>query len=182
MRTLVATCALIAIPAIAAFAAEPKIAQPKVAKTVQEETASAEMKDAKGNSVGEIKLTQAPNGLIVKVKLWDLPPGEHAFHIHEVGKCEPPFKSAGGHFNPTGHHHGIQNPDGQHAGDMPNLKIEKDGKQELTVFLNEVTLSGKNRLLDENGTAFVIHSGADDYISDPAGNAGDRIACGVVHK
>jgi Cu-Zn family superoxide dismutase len=172
---------LVAVPA-AVFAAEPKMPQGKPAQETREETASAEMKDAKGKSVGEVKLTQAPNGLIAHVKLWGLPPGEHAFHIHEVGKCEPPFKSAGGHHNPTGHQHGIENPDGQHAGDMPNLKIDKDGKQELTVFLDQVTLSGKNKLLDDDGSAFVVHAGADDYMSDPAGNAGDRIACGVVHK
>ena len=110
-------------------------------------------------------------------------PGVHAFHIHAVGKCEPPdFKSAGPHFNPDQTRHGIMSPEGPHAGDLPNIHVPADGKLEVEFLNPVVTLSQESALLDEDGSAIVIHAGADDYKTDPAGNAGDRIACGVIAK
>jgi Cu-Zn family superoxide dismutase len=128
-----------------------------------------------------VQLTQIPEGVLLKLAANGLPPGNHAFHIHAVGKCEPPFESAGGHFNPTGQAHGILAGKG-HAGDMPNLHVPANGELAVEVIDSAVTLEkGKpNSLLQQAGTAIVIHAGQDDYKSDPAGNAGARIACGVV--
>ena len=143
--------------------------------------ASAVLNDANGKEVGQATFTSTPSGLLISLDLTAVPAGEHAFHIHAVGKCEPPdFKSAGGHFNPDETKHGLMNPEGPHAGDMPNLHVPADGKLQLEVLNPTVTLSAESALLDEDGAAIVIHAVADDYKSDPAGNAGDRIACGVV--
>jgi superoxide dismutase, Cu-Zn family len=120
-----------------------------------------------------------PNGLIVTARFTGLPEGVRAFHIHAVGACEPPFQSAGGHFNPDGHEHGMENPQGMHAGDLPNLHVPASG--ELTVEYFVVGLS-LDDLFDDDGTSFVVHDGADDYATDPAGDAGPRIACGVVSR
>jgi superoxide dismutase, Cu-Zn family len=110
-----------------------------------------------------------------------LPQGEHTFHVHAVGKCEPPFASAGPHFNPAQKKHGLKSPDGHHAGDMSNVTIGADGTLTLTV-VNKLTLEkGKpNSVFQDAGTALVVHASKDDYVTDPAGNAGDRIACGVI--
>jgi len=143
--------------------------------------ASAVLKDAQGNEVGKATLTATPSGVLISLDLTAIPPGEHAFHIHAVGKCEPPdFKSAGGHFNPDSTKHGLMNPEGPHAGDMPNLHVPEGGKLQIEVLNPTVTLTAESALLDEDGSAVVIHTGADDYQTDPAGNAGDRIACGVI--
>jgi Cu-Zn family superoxide dismutase len=143
--------------------------------------ASAVLKDAQGNEVGKATLTTTPSGVLISLDLTAIPPGEHAFHIHAVGKCEPPdFKSAGGHFNPDSTKHGLMNPEGPHAGDMPNLHVPEGGKLQIEVLNPTVTLTAESALLDEDGSAVVIHTGADDYQTDPAGNAGDRIACGVI--
>ncbi|MET0301084.1 MAG: superoxide dismutase family protein, partial [Methyloceanibacter sp.] len=142
---------------------------------------SVSLKDASGNEVGKAALTETPSGVLVRLDLTATPSGEHALHFHAVGKCEPPdFKSAGPHFNPGEHKHGLENPAGPHAGDMPNLHVPGDGKLSIEVLNPAVTLSGKSALLDEDGTALVIHAAADDYRTDPAGNAGDRIACGII--
>jgi Cu-Zn family superoxide dismutase len=145
------------------------------------QTAKAELKDKDGKSVGAVELTQMPAGVLLKVAVKGLPGGEHAFHIHAVGKCEPPFDSAGPHFNPEGHKHGLMAGPG-HAGDMPNLHVPASGELTIEVLNSKVTLEkGKpNSLFDTDGSALVIHAGVDDYKSDPAGNAGGRIACGVV--
>src|SRR5262245_9909828 len=144
-------------------------------------SAIASLKDASGNEVGKAALTETPSGVLIRLDLTGVPSGEHALHFHAVGKCEPPdFKSAGPHFNPGEHKHGIENPEGSHAGDMPNLHVPGDGKLSLEVLNPAVTLSGKSALLDEDGSALVIHAAADDYRTDPAGNAGDRIACGII--
>jgi superoxide dismutase, Cu-Zn family len=108
--------------------------------------------------------------------------GEHAFHIHAVGKCEPPFTTAGDHFNPGGKKHGLEAADGSHAGDMPNLHVPSNGDLSVEVVNPTMTLAkGRpNSVFDADGSSIVIHAKADDYKSDPAGNAGDRVACGVI--
>ena len=145
------------------------------------DSATACLKDASGKEVGKATLTNTPSGVLIGLDLTAAPAGEHAFHIHAVGKCEPPdFKSAGPHFNPETTKHGLMNPEGPHAGDMPNLHVPADGKLSIEVLNPAVSLSGESALLDEDGASLVIHAGADDYKTDPAGNAGDRIACGVI--
>ena len=146
-------------------------------------TATAEMKDAQGTTIGNIGLRQAPNGVVLRIELRNVKPGERAFHIHEVGQCEPPFQSAGGHFNPFRHQHGIQNPEGKHAGDLPNLHVPESGNLTVEVFTDSVNLgSGEGSVFDDNGSSIIIHEGVDDYRSDPTGNAGGRYACGVIKK
>jgi superoxide dismutase, Cu-Zn family len=146
------------------------------------QTASAALKNADGKDVGTARLTQTPAGVLIQLSVKGLPAGEHAFHIHAVGKCEPPFTTAGGHFNPTGKKHGMMAAEGQHAGDMPNLHIPASGELAVEVLNAAVTLEkGKpNSLFDADDSAMVIHAGKDDYKTDPTGEAGGRIACGVV--
>jgi len=148
----------------------------------QAETATAGLKSADGKDVGTVTLTETPHGVLLSLSVKGLPPGEHAFHVHAVGKCEPPFTTAGGHFNPGGKKHGIEAAEGSHAGDMPNLHVPQSGELTVEVLNTAITLEkGKpNSVYQPNGTALVIHAGKDDYMSDPAGNAGDRIACGVI--
>jgi Cu-Zn family superoxide dismutase len=148
----------------------------------QAQTAKASLKDASGKDVGQVQLLQTPHGVLLKLAVKGVPPGEHAFHVHAVGKCEPPFTSAGGHFNPAAKKHGMEAPEGSHAGDMPNLFVPASG--ELTVAIANPMISlvkgQPNSVFDADGSAVIIHAGADDYKTDPTGNAGDRIACGVI--
>ena len=148
----------------------------------QTQTAKAALKTADGKDAGSVTLTQTPRGVLLALSVKGLPPGEHAFHVHAVGKCEPPFDSAGGHFNPDGHKHGMLAAEGAHAGDMPNLHIPAGGELTVEVLNTSITLEkGKpNSVFDTDGSAIVIHAGKDDYSTDPTGNAGGRIACGVV--
>jgi superoxide dismutase, Cu-Zn family len=146
------------------------------------QTAKAVLKDATGKDVGTVQLVQTPHGVLLKMALKGVPAGERAFHIHAVGKCEPPFTSAGGHFNPEGKKHGAEAKEGLHAGDMPNLHVPANGELRVDVFNHMVTLAKgpPNSLFDADGSSIVIHAGPDDYRSDPTGNAGDRIVCGVI--
>jgi Cu-Zn family superoxide dismutase len=146
------------------------------------QTASAPLKDAQGKEVGSANLTQTPRGVLINIAVKGLPPGEHAFHVHAVGKCEPPFTTAGGHFNPDTKKHGLLAADGAHAGDMPNLHIPQSGDLTIEVLNAAITLEkGKpNSVFDADGSALIVHAGSDDYKTDPTGEAGGRIACGVV--
>ncbi len=146
------------------------------------QTASAPLKDAQGKEVGSANLTQTPRGVLINIAVKGLPPGEHAFHVHAVGKCEAPFTSAGGHFNPDAKKHGLLAADGAHAGDMPNLHIPQSGDLAVEVLNAAITLEkGKpNSVFDADGSALIVHAGSDDYKTDPTGEAGGRIACGVI--
>ena len=170
MRLTIAAVAL----ACASLLAGPAFAQPK---------ATADIKDASGKSLGEAVLVQRDGAVEIDVTLTGLPQGTHAFHIHEIGRCDAPFESAGGHFNPDGKKHGKDNPAGPHAGDLPNIEVSDSGRVKLQVAVKGVSIdSGAGALLDGDGAALVVHEGADDYKSDPAGNAGKRLACGVIHR
>jgi Cu-Zn family superoxide dismutase len=143
--------------------------------------AKAELKNAQGQVVGEVTLTESPHGVLIHAALTGVPAGPHAFHVHETGACVAPFTSAGGHFNPGAKQHGIENPMGMHAGDMPNIEVPREGALTFDVLDRDVTLGpGPNSLLRPGGTAIVVHQVGDDYKSDPAGAAGARIACGVI--
>jgi len=145
------------------------------------QVAEGELFEGEGASIGTVTLTQMASGVHVLGEAAGLPPGVHAFHLHAVGICEPPFTSAGGHFNPTGAEHGWNNPSGHHAGDLPNVHIQEDGVLAIEYFTEAVTLGeGETSLFDADGASVVVHEGADDYQSDPAGHAGDRIACAVI--
>jgi superoxide dismutase, Cu-Zn family len=140
------------------------------------------LKDGKGSDVGTIDIKASGQGVALKLKLHGLTPGEHAIHFHQNPSCEgPDFKSAGPHFNPDGKKHGLENPEGSHAGDMLNFTVDAKGKANATIVNKGVSLkSDSHSLFANGGTAVVVHAKADDMKSDPAGNAGDRIACGVI--
>lgn len=167
-------------------------------------TARAEMVDLDGEAVGTVTFTQMPQGVVLRIQLEGLSSGWHAIHIHETASCEPPFASAGGHFNPGDEQHGYDS-DGTHAGDLPNLYVAEDGTVVAEIVSNRIALASDeptdvnvlNRalgavesaaglraynILGGNGTAVIVHSGADDYRTNPAGDSGDRIACGVIQR
>jgi|SRR5581483_11857525 len=144
------------------------------------------IKNGQGQTVGWAKIQPAGAGVAIKLTLQDMPPGEHAVHFHQNAKCEgPDFKSAGPHFNPDNKQHGLQNPDGHHAGDMENFTVNAKGKADVTVLDKDVNLNtdgNSHSLFANGGTAVVIHAKADDMKTDPSGNSGDRIACGEITK
>lgn len=146
------------------------------------ERAAAPLRDAEGKTLGVALFVQEAQGVRISVTVKGLSPGEHGIHIHAVGKCEPPdFLSAGPHFNPANKQHGLNNPEGPHAGDLPNIVVGEDGSAVYEYVTDRVALTpGGNSLFDEDGSALVIHAGPDDQMTDPAGNSGARVLCGVI--
>lgn len=172
-RTLLAAAAALALVASGTLMG----AQPA------RKAAMAEIKNAKGEKIGDAKFKEGKGSVEMSVKVMNLTEGIHAIHIHEVGKCEAPdFKSAGPHFNPEKKQHGMENPAGHHAGDLANLTVDAKGKGTYKSTIKGVTLAGDgaNSLFHAGGTSVVIHEKPDDMKTDPAGNAGARIGCGPI--
>lgn len=161
-----------------ATAAETSTAAPSA------QAVRVELINAQRQPVGSATLTESGQGVQVALQLTNLPAGTHGLHFHQNGACEPPFESAGPHFNPTNRQHGTENPQGPHAGDLPNITIGQSGGTDTTVVSNMVTLQPDqpNSLLKQGGTSLMIHATADDYKTDPSGNSGARIACGVISQ
>ncbi|OMF38836.1 superoxide dismutase [Paenibacillus sp. FSL H8-0548] len=139
--------------------------------------------NSEGKNIGAAQIMQKADKVYLHIEAQQLPPGKHGVHFHAVGKCDTPdFTSAGAHFNPLNKLHGFNNPKGYHNGDLPNIEVGSDGKVSVDIISTDVTLiEGKaNSLLKEEGTALVIHEKEDDYVTDPSGNSGNRIACGVI--
>ncbi|MFC3225946.1 superoxide dismutase family protein [Marinibaculum pumilum] len=171
----------ISVMTLSAVAGMPSVAG---AQDMQK-PATANMVNREGDLVAKVSLTPMAQGTRVVLSANALPPGVHAFHIHQTGSCDPGtgFKSAGGHFNPTGTEHGWDNPKGHHAGDLPNVHVGENGVVAVEFFATGLTLDGgEGGLFDDDGAAVVMHQGADDYATDPAGAAGERIACGVINQ
>jgi superoxide dismutase, Cu-Zn family len=146
--------------------------------------ATARMSDAQGQPVGTATLAERDGKVHLLVQARGLTPGEHGIHLHAVGRCDPPgFTTAGDHFNPTSRKHGLEAPDGPHAGDLPSLRADADGTARYEATTDRVTLSGGTRtVFDADGTAVVIHARTDDQRTDPSGNSGDRVVCGVIER
>lgn len=178
-RTILFTLAVFGIAACGGGDAAPA-EEPAGSSTAAAATgASAAIYDAAGRSLGEITLSDADGGILLSGELRGIAPGPHGFHIHETGVCEAPFASAGGHWNPSGRKHGLDNAEGPHQGDLVNLAVGEDSVGAVGATTPGGTLAG---LLDADGAAVVVHETADDNVSDPAGNSGARIACGVIRQ
>lgn len=147
-------------------------------------SAEATLKDKDNKQVGVATLIETPDGVRVAVTGYRLPPGTHGLHIHAVGQCDPPeFTSAGAHFNPGNKQHGKLNPTGPHAGDLPNLVVAASGEGGIDVTTRGFTLTqGATSVMGDKGSAIVVHANPDDDKTDPTGNSGARIACGVIAK
>jgi superoxide dismutase, Cu-Zn family len=168
---------------LCSLAARAQTTPPPPAPAPQLPSVTVTVSDGKGTRLGEIRVTETPHGLLLQGTLTGVPPGEHAIHVHETGKCEPPFKTAGGHFNPGKKDHGALLPSGAHAGDLPNVFAAADGTLKFELLTPDLTLApGPNSVFDADGSSIVLHAKADDYRSQPAGDSGDRIACGVLFR
>ncbi|MFQ4134924.1 superoxide dismutase family protein [Nodosilinea sp. PGN35] len=146
-------------------------------------TAQADLIDNGGKTIGTVEVEQGHKGVLINLKAKDLPPGYHGMHFHAVGDCSDlaAFKSAGGHVNPFDTPHGFRNPDGPHEGNLPNLVVAADGTVEVELYSDLVALNaGPAKLLDDDGTALIIHTDKDDHYSQPIGGSGGRIACAVI--
>lgn len=167
---------------IACAVLQPVAAPQPAAQQPTQTSASAEFKTSVGETVGNATLTQNADGSVrLHVQVRGLPPGQHGIHFHQFGACAPTFGAAGEHYNPMGKQHGLDNPNGPHAGDLPNLTVNADGTGSLDTTTQMVTLApGPTTLFDADGTALIIHAFADDQKTDPSGNSGGRIACAVV--
>jgi Cu-Zn family superoxide dismutase len=169
--------------ALAGIALTLTLAVPASAQDSQKATAS--LINDQGKTIGSATLTQTPHGVLIALDLKGVPAGEHAFHVNEKGICNPAdkFASAGGHYNPGKKQHGYLLTGGTHAGDMPNQHVGADGALKANVINTQITLgAGAGTLFGGDGTALVLHAKGDDYKSQPAGDAGGRIACGVIKK
>ncbi len=168
--------------AIGAMLAMAAVQGPASAQQPGQPQARAAISDAQGKALGTVTLTQFPQGVLIHGELDGLKPGWHAIHIHENGTCSPNFAAAGGHFNPSGGQHGIDAAP-MHAGDLPNFLVNESGKGGFEATTLQVTLGeGQASLFKPGGTSIVVHANPDDYVSEPAGNSGDRVACGVIEK
>jgi Cu-Zn family superoxide dismutase len=143
--------------------------------------AIASINDVANTTIGTATFADTPAGLLISLSISGLGIGPHGVHLHAIGSCiTPAFASAGPHFNPGGKQHGFLNPDGHHAGDMPNIISPPSGVHRVEFIVDGVRLTGRGGLIDSDGAAIVIHGSADDHATDPAGNSGGRIACGVI--
>ena len=166
---------------VAVFVAAAAVAAPVV---VLADMAVAEMINVDGDVIGKATFEQTPHGVLMYVEVAGLPPGPHGIHLHAAGACTPDFKAATGHINPDGVPHGLRNPDGPDHGDLPNLYVAADGSARAEFFTVLVSVTGGRMpaLLDEDGSAVIIHENPDDHLTQPIGGAGGRIACGVIMK
>jgi Cu-Zn family superoxide dismutase len=182
-KTLLSSMLFVSLLAGAALADEAKDKAP-AKKAPAAKPITVKLSDGAGKSVGTAKLSAAPGGVKIVLAVKGLPAGDHAIHIHETAKCDgPDFKSAGGHFNPEHKKHGTENPEGAHAGDMPNFAVDAKGASSATIIAPGVTMDdGPHSVFTGGGTALVIHEKADDLKTDPAGAAGNRVACGLIKK
>lgn len=172
---------ILALAALAAACSEPNSSEG--AADQSQLIATGTMADAEGVEVGTVELSRADSVLSLSVTLAGLEAGTRAIHLHTTGACDAPdFASAGGHLNPSGATHGSMSEGGKHLGDLPNIELPDGGQFEQTINLEGDTNSILSAIFDEDGTAVMIHAGPDDYMSDPAGAAGPRIACAVLRK
>jgi Cu-Zn family superoxide dismutase len=171
------------VPVATSPAPSPPVARPAPAPSrsaASFRTATATIRDAAGARIGDATFTDSYAGLIIAGSVEGLGIGAHGIHIHDTGKCEAPFTTAGGHYNPEKRKHGFRSAEGHHLGDLPNIDVPPSGRLRFEFLLPDVTLRGPHGLLDGNGAAIVVHATRDDFLTDPAGNSGARLACGVI--